>query len=156
MKNTANTFDKENIKYLEGLIGKDKVQIYLRVSENDGKAISDDERKAYETINTCLTTMQECGDNRWWTSDDKRVIGYHQLLNPILLVPFDKFHESVEFLLGRPVWTHEFGLNWEGLKAEAERAFSGTQDTEDEKAESIKKSFEQLADLGKPMIGVVI
>ena len=36
------------------------------------------------------------------------------------------------------------GLNYEGLKAEAERAFKGTQDSEEQKAESIKKSFEQL------------
>ena len=42
------------------------------------------------------------------------------------------------------------------LKAEAERAFKGTQDSEEQKAEAIKKSFEQLADLGKPVIGVVV
>lgn len=28
------------------------------------------------------------------------------------------FHEAVEKALGRPVWTHEFGLNWDGLKKE--------------------------------------
>lgn len=50
----------------------------------------------------------------------------------------------------------KWGLNYEGLKAEAERAFKGTQDSEEQKAESIKKSFEQLADLGKPVIGVVV
>ena len=100
--------------------------------------------------------MEKFGDNRWWTSEDKKVLGYYQLMNPILLVPFDKFHEALEFLLGRPVWTHEMGLNYEGLKAEAERAFNGTQDSDEQKAESIKKSFEQLADLGKPVIGVVV
>ena len=73
-----------------------------------------------------------------------------------MLVSFDKFHEALNFLLGRPVWIHEMGLNYEGLKAEAERAFKGTQDSEEQKAESIKKSFEQLADLGKTVIGVVV
>lgn len=157
MKKTANTFDAENIKYLEGLIGEDKVKTFLRVSsQKDCEQVSEKEQEAYDVINRCLTAMQKFGDNRWWTSDDKKVVGYYQLTNPILLVPFDKFHESVEFLLGRPVWTHEFGLNWEGLKAEAERAFNGNQDTEEQKAKSIANSFEQLADLGKPVIGVVV
>jgi hypothetical protein len=33
-------------------------------------------------------------------------------------VPFEVFHEAIEKALGRPVWTHEFGLNMEGLKKE--------------------------------------
>lgn len=33
-------------------------------------------------------------------------------------VPFDIFHEAIEKTLGRPVFTHEFGLNREGLKKE--------------------------------------
>ena len=73
-----------------------------------------------------------------------------------MLVSFDKFHEALEFLLGRPVWTHEMGFNYEKLKSEAERAFKSAQDSEEQKAESIKKSFKQLADLGKPVIGVVV
>lgn len=28
------------------------------------------------------------------------------------------FHEAMEKALNRPVLTHEFGLNWKGLKAE--------------------------------------
>jgi len=35
-----------------------------------------------------------------------------------LCMPFDVFHEAVEKALGRPVFTHEFGLNWDGLIAE--------------------------------------
>ena len=100
--------------------------------------------------------MEKFGDNRWWLSKDKRVLGYYQLMNPYLLVSFDEFHEALGFLLGRSVSTHEMGLNYEGLKAEAERAFKGMQDSEEQKAESIKKSFKQLADLGKPVIGVVV
>ncbi len=30
-------------------------------------------------------------------------------------MPFDVFHKAIEEALGRPVWTHEFGLNWDGL-----------------------------------------
>lgn len=30
-------------------------------------------------------------------------------------VPFDWIHERIEALVGRPVWTHELGLNSQGL-----------------------------------------
>src|SRR3990167_3850044 len=43
-----------------------------------------------------------------------------QLKQDRLCMPFDKFHESIEVLLGRPVYTHEFGLNRDGLIQEAE------------------------------------
>lgn len=32
---------------------------------------------------------------------------------------FGKVHQRIEELVGRPVWTHEMGLNWEGLIDEA-------------------------------------
>ncbi len=35
------------------------------------------------------------------------------------MVPFNIFHEGIEKLLGRDVYTHEFGMNTEGLKREA-------------------------------------
>lgn len=34
-------------------------------------------------------------------------------------VPFDLMHQRMEQLVGRPVWTHEMGLNWDGLCKEA-------------------------------------
>ena len=34
-------------------------------------------------------------------------------------IPFDKIHQRIEELVGRPVWTHEMGLNWDGLVQEA-------------------------------------
>lgn len=30
-------------------------------------------------------------------------------------VPFELYHKRIEQLVGRPIWTHEIGLNWEGL-----------------------------------------
>ncbi len=33
-------------------------------------------------------------------------------------MPFPVFHEALEKAVGRPVWTHEFGLNLDGLKRE--------------------------------------
>ena len=41
-----------------------------------------------------------------------------QLFQKRLCIPFDVFHEAITKALGRPVYTHEFGLNWEGLMAE--------------------------------------
>lgn len=38
-----------------------------------------------------------------------------QLVQDKLCMPFDVFHEAVEEALGRPVWTHEFAFNREGL-----------------------------------------
>lgn len=136
-------------------MGNYKVDTFLRFEATTENTTSEDE-ETYKRVKKCLEQMERFGNNHWWTSKDKKVLGYYQLMNPILLVPFDKFHEALEFLLGRPVWTHEMGLNYEGLKAEAERAFNGTQDSNEQNAESIKKSFEQLADLGKPLTYVVV
>lgn len=136
-------------------MGDYKVDTFLRFEATTENTTSEDE-ETYKRVKKCLEQMERFGNNHWWTSKDKKVLGYYQLMNPILLVPFDKFHEALEFLLGHPVWTHEMGLNYEGLKAEAERAFNGTQDSNEQKAESIKKSFEQLADLGKPLTYVVV
>lgn len=162
MKKTTHAFKEENIKYLRGILGDEKVDTFFRVHKLDSTTMerflktNPEEYQTHDTVEKCLEQMEEFGDNRWWLSNDKRVLGYYQLMNPFLLVSFDKFHEALEFLLGRPVWTHEIALNHEGLEAEAERAFKGAQDSEEQKAESIKKSFEQLADLGKPVIGVVV
>ena len=136
-------------------MGDYKVDTFLRFEATTENTTSEDE-ETYKRVKKCLEQMERFDNNHWWTSKGKKVLGYYQLMNPILLVPFDKFHEALEFLLGRPVWTHEMGLNYEGLKAEAERAFNGTQDSNEQKAESIKKSFEQLADLGEPLTYVVV
>ena len=49
-------------------------------------------------------------------SDEERA--RFQISEDLLCMPFDVFHQAVEKTLGRPVYTHEFGLNREGLKAE--------------------------------------
>ena len=155
MAQTAHTFNEENIKYLRSILGDEMVDTFLTIGNEPKKGTSEDQENC-ETVKKCLEQMENFGDNRWWTSKDKKILGYYQLITPIMLVSFDKFHESLEFLLGRPVWTHEMALNYEGLKAEGERAFKGTPDSEEQKSESIKKSFEQLANLGKPVICVEI
>lgn len=41
-----------------------------------------------------------------------------QMTQKFLCMPFGAFHEAVEKTLERPVFTHEFGLNKEGLQKE--------------------------------------
>ena len=47
-----------------------------------------------------------------------RQIAEFQLEQDLLCVPFGVFHEAIEKTFGRPVFTHEFGLNREGLMKE--------------------------------------
>ena len=57
-------------------------------------------------------------DNEWWNSDDPMELAMGQLNESTLIMDFGKFHEAIEKALGRPVYTHEFGINAEGLKQE--------------------------------------
>lgn len=162
MKKSQKKLNLEHIEYLKGIFGEADIKKFLRMKELRADTLerwlrsNPEDRKMHDRVQKCLNQMQKSGDNCWWASKDKRELGYYQLMNPILLVPFDKFHEALEFLLGRPVWTHEMGLNYKGLVEEARRAFGGNQDSEEQRAESVQKSFEQLAELGKPVIGVVM
>lgn len=42
----------------------------------------------------------------WWESDDPYVIFPAQLREPLLLIPYDRFKEAAELVLGRTV--HDF------------------------------------------------
>jgi hypothetical protein len=53
-----------------------------------------------------------------WREMSAVEIARFQLEQELLCMPFDVFHKSVENALGRPVFTHEFGLNRAGLLAE--------------------------------------
>ena len=53
-----------------------------------------------------------------WKEWPARAIAGFQLFQEKLCVPFDVFHEAIEKALNRPVWTHGFGLNHDGLIAE--------------------------------------
>ena len=60
------------------------------------------------------------GERKGWEPWTYKMRAVFQLRQRRLCMPFDVFHEAVEKTLQRPVFTHEFGLNWEGLLAEAE------------------------------------
>ena len=54
----------------------------------------------------------------FWETMSHRDRAMFQMHEKKLCMPFDVFHEAMEKTLERPVFTHEFGLNYEGLKAE--------------------------------------
>jgi len=61
----------------------------------------------------------------WWKGKSDREVVEFQMTTVELCMPFDQMHRALEAVLGRPVFTHEFGLNYAGLLAEVQ----GTQPT---------------------------
>lgn len=57
-------------------------------------------------------------ESEFWKEMSDREIAEFQMFQDKLCVPFNVFHKAIEKALGRPVYTHEFGLNWEGLQKE--------------------------------------
>lgn len=53
----------------------------------------------------------------WKDWDDEQIVRF-QLFQEKLCVDFSRFHEAIEKVLERPVFTHEFGLNYEGIVKE--------------------------------------
>lgn len=89
-------------------------------------------------------TMAKYGDYHWWLSDNLAEIAMNQLFENVLLVDFRVFHEGIEELLGRPVWTHEFGINIEGLREEAGNAMRGL--TNEERDDNMRRGLKTLID----------
>jgi hypothetical protein len=57
-------------------------------------------------------------ESNWWADKEPREIAEFQMHHAELCMPFDKFHEAMEKTLERPIFTHEFGLDFDGLLAE--------------------------------------
>lgn len=58
------------------------------------------------------------GENKCYEEMSYRDRALFQMEQRLLCMPFSVFHEAMEKTLGRPVYTHEFGLDWEGLHKE--------------------------------------
>ena len=54
----------------------------------------------------------------WWIGKEPRQIAKNGMLIVELCLPLGVLHEAVEKALGRPVFTHEFGLNYDGIVQE--------------------------------------
>lgn len=59
--------------------------------------------------------LHDSGEWKDWTHEE---IVRLQLFQKLLCVPFSRFHEALEAVLGRPVFTHELGLNYDGIVSE--------------------------------------
>lgn len=57
-------------------------------------------------------------ETKWWEGKTARSICMFQMFEDRLCMPFDLFHQAAEGALERPVFTHEFGLNRDGLRKE--------------------------------------
>lgn len=60
-------------------------------------------------------SLFESGAWKEWTPLQRAAF---QMIQDKLCMPFSVFHESITTALGRPVFTHEFGLNRDGLMQE--------------------------------------
>jgi len=60
----------------------------------------------------------ELARSEFWKTMSVKDLALFQLEVKKLCMPFSVFHKAIEEALNRPVWTHEMGLNWEGLKEE--------------------------------------
>lgn len=61
-------------------------------------------------------------DNEQWKGMSFKQKAILQISQEKLCMPFGIFHEAVEKTIGRPVFTHEFGVNADGIRAEIELA----------------------------------
>lgn len=61
-------------------------------------------------MKTKLTRQQawDLAATEWWKNATSLAIASFQLNEDRLCCPFGVFHKSVEDVLGRPVWSHEF------------------------------------------------
>jgi len=57
----------------------------------------------------------ELYNSKFWENMTHRERAVFQMNEPRLCMPFEVFHEAMEKAIGRPVFTHEFGLNYDGL-----------------------------------------
>jgi hypothetical protein len=57
-------------------------------------------------------------ESRFWETMSYEERTKFQMIQERLCMPFEVFHEAITKYLDRPVYTHEFGLNRDGLMKE--------------------------------------
>ena len=57
-------------------------------------------------------------DTKSWEALSFEERAKFQISQERLCMPFGVFHEAVEKTINRPIFTHEFGLNYDGLRNE--------------------------------------
>ena len=72
-------------------------------------------KRTEDAVSIGREAAKDLFDAEWWLNKSPREIASFQLSTQELCCHFGVFHEAVEKTLGRPVFTHEFGLNYQGL-----------------------------------------
>ena len=75
-------------------------------------------KRVYKRVSIGKEAAIQLAKSNWWEGKTHREIVEFQLFTAELACRFDVFHEAVEKSLGRPVWTHEFAMNYDGICAE--------------------------------------
>ncbi len=75
-------------------------------------------KKTYKQQSIGRDNAIALAESGWWSGLEPRAIAKFQLFTKELSMPFGAFHEALEKSLGRPVFTHELGLNLEGIMKE--------------------------------------
>ncbi len=57
-------------------------------------------------------------ESGWWKGRPAREVAEFQMFTNELCMDWSAFQAAMEETLGRPVFTHEFGLDWDGLARE--------------------------------------
>lgn len=66
----------------------------------------------------CITydSAMELVASKWWEGkSDREIVEFQLFTDRFVCESFGQFHKAVENVLGRPVWTHEFALDYEGI-----------------------------------------
>jgi hypothetical protein len=81
--------------------------------------MTQDVEKVYEGVEqmTPEQAVKFAESEVWKTWDNEQIVRL-VLFQRFLPVPFERFHEAIESVLGRPVFTHEFGMNYVGIVEE--------------------------------------
>lgn len=72
----------------------------------------------YQQVSIGRDVAIDLAKTEFWKEMTPRQIAEYQMQTEELCVPFDVFQEAVETTLGRPVFTHEFALNFDGIMSE--------------------------------------
>jgi len=97
-------------------VPRNQEQTFLASNEIDSKPRRTSGRGKSE--NMTKEQAIKMGKSKWWLGLNSDVITAFQLFEEKLCMNFSDFHKAIEESLGRPVYTHEFGLNLKGLQEE--------------------------------------
>jgi hypothetical protein len=79
-----------------------------------------EQKEFYESVTKSIDkeTAIKMYRSNWWEGMEPKKIATIGLITRELCLPFDVLHKAVEESLGRPVWTHEFALDFKGIYLE--------------------------------------